>query len=168
MDMNEIDTVGKVLEDERAQVSSRAFRVDNRMTIAFSDIVCSVSIKGPSKRGSTEQRKSILKGVSGILAPGRLMALMGSSGAGKTTLLDVLAGNSINGVKVMGSVEVNGAPRRLAEFRQKSCYVMQSDVLLSSATVRESIMTSAFLKLPQSMSTPVSYTHLTLPTIYSV
>jgi len=122
------------------------------VSIEFRDVKVSVPVKGPGRRKTSDQRKLILKGVSGKLQPSRLMALMGSSGAGKTTLLDVLAGNTPSGVKVEGRVEVNGLPRRMLEFRQSSCYVMQSDVLLSSATVRESIATSALLKLPQSMS----------------
>ena len=129
-----------------------ALHSSKMMAIEFENLQVSVPIKGPSKRTSGQDRKMILKGVSGKLQPSRLMAMMGSSGAGKTTLLDVLAGNTPTGVKVQGLVQVNGAPRRLVEFRQAACYVMQSDVLLSSATVRESIATSALLKLPSSIS----------------
>ncbi len=122
------------------------------VSIEFESLRVSVPIKGPNKREAGQERKLILKGVSGKLQPARLLAMMGSSGAGKTTLLDVLAGNTPGGVKVQGKVLVNGAPRRMSEFRQASCYVMQSDVLLSSATVRESIATSALLKLPRTIS----------------
>jgi len=122
------------------------------VSIEFESLRVSVPIKGPNKREAGQERKLILKGVSGKLQPARLLAMMGSSGAGKTTLLDVLAGNTPGGVKVQGKVLVNGAPRRMSEFRQASCYVMQSDVLLSSATVRESIATSALLKLPSTIS----------------
>ena len=122
------------------------------MSIEFESLQVSVPIKGPNKRDAGRDRKLILKGVSGKLQPARLLAMMGSSGAGKTTLLDVLAGNTPGGVKVQGKLLVNGAPRRLTDFRQASCYVMQSDVLLSSATVRESIATSALLKLPSTIS----------------
>lgn len=122
------------------------------VSIEFERLRVSVPVKGPNKRDAGQDRKLILKGVSGKLQPARLLAMMGSSGAGKTTLLDVLAGNTPGGVKVQGKILVNGAPRRMAEFRQASCYVMQSDVLLSSATVRESIATSALLKLPSTIS----------------
>ena len=47
---------------------------------------------------------------------------------------------------------MNGIPRRASTFRKATCYVMQRDVLQASATVRESILTSALLKLPISMT----------------
>lgn len=118
--------------------------------IEFNGVKYSVQIKGPEKHGSG--RKYILKGITGTCEPGRLCAMMGSSGAGKTTLLDILACNFLSGGKIEGEVLVNGARRIASEFRQDSCYVLQSDVLLSSATVRESLLTSAFLKLPRSIS----------------
>lgn len=92
----------------------------------------------------------ILRGVSGKCQPGRLLAIMGASGAGKTTLLDILAYNHYGGT-VTGTVTVNGKPRRRKEFTKLSCYVQQRDVLLSSATVREAVLTSALLKLPSGM-----------------
>lgn len=36
--------------------------------------------------------KEILKGVSGVVASGQILAIVGASGAGKTSLLDVLVG----------------------------------------------------------------------------
>ena len=65
--------------------------------------------------------------------------------------MDILACNPTPGGKVEGEVLVNGVQRRPTAFRKATCYVMQRDVLQSSATVRESITTSAFLKLPVSM-----------------
>ncbi|GMH37379.1 hypothetical protein BSKO_05252 [Bryopsis sp. KO-2023] len=89
----------------------------------------------------------ILKGLSGVCRPGRLLSIMGPSGAGKTTLLDVLAGNIFGGT-VEGTLIVNGSPTPPKEMKHLSCYVMQNPVLLSSATVRESLMTSTLLRLP--------------------
>ena len=144
---------GVILQRDGSSVRSLDVLHDSKkVEIIFEDLSVSVPVKGPSKRTAAEQRKVILKGVTGKVQPSRLMAMMGSSGAGKTTLLDVLAGNTQAGVKVEGQLNVNGAPRRLREFRQTSCYVLQSDVLLSSATVRESIATSALLKLPSTVS----------------
>lgn len=100
------------------------------------------------------QRKSILTDAHGFAQPGRLLSIMGPSGAGKSTLLDVLACNSQSssqGVSVEGALLVNGMPRSTREFTKISCYVQQKDVLLSSATVRESLLTSALLKLPRSV-----------------
>lgn len=52
-----------------------------------------------------------------------------------------------------GAIYVNGAPVVAKEFRQASAVVWQRDILMPTATVREAIMTSAQLRLPQSMST---------------
>lgn len=41
------------------------------------------------KQGVFEERRELLKGVSGVFRPRVLTALMGVSGAGKTTLMDV-------------------------------------------------------------------------------
>ncbi|CAN0470121.1 unnamed protein product, partial [Hapterophycus canaliculatus] len=42
--------------------------------------------------GGKAGMKHILKGVSGAVASGQILAIIGSSGAGKTSLLDVLVG----------------------------------------------------------------------------
>lgn len=98
-----------------------------------------------SKRNGDET--VILKGLTGRCRPGRLLSIMGPSGAGKTTLLDVLAGNIFGG-SVEGTLLVNGCPTSPKDMKSLSCYVMQNPVLLSSATVRESLMTSTLLRLP--------------------
>lgn len=66
--------------------------------------------------------------------------------------LDILACNPTPGGKIEGEVLVNGVLRRPSTFRKATCYVMQRDVLQASATVRESIITSALLKLPMTMT----------------
>lgn len=67
-------------------------------------------------------------------------------------LLDILASNYVSGGQIEGDILVNGKERNDYVFRKQSCYVLQQDVLLSSATVRESITTSALLKLPMSLT----------------
>lgn len=67
-------------------------------------------------------------------------------------LLDILASNYVSGGQIEGDILVNGKERNDYMFRKQSCYVLQQDVLLSSATVRESITTSALLKLPMSLT----------------
>ncbi|GIL61808.1 hypothetical protein Vafri_18548 [Volvox africanus] len=101
---------------------------------------------------STGQQKRILTDMHGLAQPGRLLAIMGPSGAGKSTLLDILACNSSSrGAVCEGLILVDGYTRNVRAFRGISCYVQQKDVLMSSATVREVLLTSALLKLPRSV-----------------
>ncbi len=62
------------------------------------------------------------------------------------------AASSSEGMAVSGRVLVDGAPRRLREFRDMSCYVQQQEVLMASASVHEALTTAALLKLPYSVS----------------
>lgn len=62
--------------------------------------------------------KQILKGITGSIGPGEILALMGPSGSGKTTLLKVIGGRLRDNIK--GTVTYNDVPyspvlkRRLA------------------------------------------------------
>ncbi|GAB4821715.1 hypothetical protein N2152v2_008761 [Parachlorella kessleri] len=68
-------------------------------------------------------------------------------------LLDILAGGgrTFGGGTVGGTILVNGQRMRPSDYARISCYVQQRDVLLASATVRESLAVSALLKLPYSI-----------------
>lgn len=96
-----------------------------------------------------EERK-ILSSVDGWVKPGTLTALMGASGAGKTTLLDVLASRVTMGV-VTGSMFVNGRLRD-SSFQRSTGYVQQQDLHLETATVREALTFSAYLRQPYDIS----------------
>ncbi|CEP24325.1 CDR4 [Cyberlindnera jadinii] len=93
--------------------------------------------------------REILSGVDGWVKPGTLTALMGASGAGKTTLLDVLASRVTMGV-VTGSMFVNGHLRD-SSFQRSTGYVQQQDLHLETATVREALRFSAYLRQPSSV-----------------
>ncbi|KAF3069069.1 ABC transporter CDR4 [Daldinia childiae] len=93
-------------------------------------------------------KKRILDEVDGFVKPGTLTALMGATGAGKTTLLDVLACRTSVGV-VSGAAYIDGKPRD-SSFQRKTGYVQQSDIHLSTATVREALEFSALLRQPRS------------------
>ena len=115
---------------------------------------------------------TLLNGVSGVLNPGTVLAIMGPSGAGKTTLLDILAGRATKG-HLEGQILLNGQPRQEKQFRRISGYgkysrldhyykadsnvhlfifsiltVMQDDSLLDALTVFETLNVTAMLKLP--------------------
>ncbi|KAF8807904.1 hypothetical protein BYT27DRAFT_7189991 [Phlegmacium glaucopus] len=92
----------------------------------------------------------LLHDVCGYVKPGTLTALMGASGAGKTTCLDVLAQRKNIGV-VSGDVLVHGRPLS-SDFARGTAYAEQMDVHEGTATVREAMRFSAYLRQPQSIS----------------
>ena len=98
-----------------------------------------------------EDKLEILKGVSGSFRPGALTALMGISGAGKTTLMDVLAGRKTNGY-IKGSISISGYPKKQETFARVSGYCEQDDIHSPHVTVHESLLFSAFLRLPGDVS----------------
>uniref|UniRef100_A0A0D9XYQ9 ABC transporter domain-containing protein n=1 Tax=Leersia perrieri TaxID=77586 RepID=A0A0D9XYQ9_9ORYZ len=95
-------------------------------------------------RGSPSVR--ILDGISGHARPGEVLAIMGPSGCGKTTLLDTLAGRLGPGMSYNGLILINGRQEKLA-------FGTSDNVLMSTLTVREAILYSAHLQLPDKMPT---------------
>ncbi|KAJ7253437.1 hypothetical protein C8J57DRAFT_1348076 [Mycena rebaudengoi] len=93
----------------------------------------------------------LLDGISGIVKPGEVCAIMGASGAGKSTLLDILARKAKRGT-VSGRMEVNGRVVADREFRDVMGFVDQEDTLMSTLTVYETVLYSALLRLPREMS----------------
>ncbi|KAK7839277.1 pleiotropic drug resistance protein 1 [Quercus suber] len=86
------------------------------LSITFDDISYAVDMPQEMKsEGVTENRLTLLKGLSGAFRPGVLTALMGVSGAGKSTLMDVLAGRKTGGY-IEGSIMISGYPKKQETF----------------------------------------------------
>ncbi|KAK8940314.1 Pleiotropic drug resistance protein 3 [Platanthera guangdongensis] len=118
------------------------------ISMAFDNIRYSVDMPEEMKaKGVLEDRLELLKGVSGSFRPGVLTALMGVSGAGKTTLMDVLAGRKTGGY-IEGSIMINGYPKQQETFARISGYCEQNDIHSPHVTVYESLVYSAWLRLP--------------------
>ncbi|PNI47966.1 ABCG5 isoform 3 [Pan troglodytes] len=75
------------------------------------------------------------------------MCILGSSGSGKTTLLDAMSGRLRRAGTFLGEVYVNGRALRREQFQDCFSYVLQSDTLLSSLTVRETLHYTALLAI---------------------
>lgn len=90
--------------------------------------------------------------MSGAFTPGVLTALMGVTGAGKTTLMDVLAGRKTGG-QIEGSIMISGYPKKQETFARISGYCEQTDIHSPHVTVYESLLYSAWLRLPLEVDT---------------
>nr|XP_005576055.2 ATP-binding cassette sub-family G member 5 isoform X2 [Macaca fascicularis] len=91
--------------------------------------------------------RQILKDVSLYVESGQIMCILGSSGSGKTTLLDAMSGRLRRTGTFLGEVYVNGRTLRREQFQDCFSYVLQSDTLLSSLTVRETLRYTALLAI---------------------
>ncbi|XP_057840625.2 ABC transporter G family member 36 [Cryptomeria japonica] len=119
------------------------------LAMSFSDVNYFVDMPPEMKeQGETEDRLQLLRNVTGAFRPGVLTALMGVSGAGKTTLMDVLAGRKTGGY-IEGDIRISGFPKNQETFARISGYCEQNDIHSPQVTVRESLLYSAFLRLPK-------------------
>lgn len=117
------------------------------LCLTFEDISYSVTVS-PLKAAATRSQPGhvpILKGISGYVTSGELMAVMGPSGAGKTSLLDILA-HRIK--KYEGQVAINGSELDHDVLTYLCSYVPQTDSLWSALTVNENLMYASRLYSP--------------------
>ncbi|KAF9114948.1 hypothetical protein BGX27_009378 [Mortierella sp. AM989] len=103
-------------------------------------------------------KKQLLTKIAGLVKPGTMTALMGSSGAGKTTLLDVLAQRKSMGW-ITGTIEVDGQPLR-KDFQRTTGYCEQLDVHVPECTVREAMRFSACLRQPLDVPESEKYAYV--------
>ena len=127
---------------KRQSIATRAMR---SYTLSWDEL----SYVIPGAKGA--EKKRVLTNVSGVVKPGEVACVMGTSGSGKTSLLNVLSGRHIAKGSLHGAVLVNGAPRN-AKFRKLSAYVEQDDLLLPYLTVAETLTFTAMLRLGRAYS----------------
>jgi ABC-type multidrug transport system fused ATPase/permease subunit len=92
----------------------------------------------------------ILNNVSGRIAAGQVVAIMGPTGSGKTTLLNVLARRIKS--NVTGDILINGEPVKGRRLKRRMAYVLQDDIFFPHLTVRDTVTYTAYLKLSKSLS----------------
>lgn len=118
------------------------------LSMSFSNINYFVDVPVELKQqGIVEDRLQLLVNVTGAFRPGVLTALVGVSGAGKTTLMDVLAGRKTGGI-IEGNIHISGYPKKQETFARVSGYCEQNDIHSPCLTVLESLLFSAWLRLP--------------------
>ncbi|KAK6158538.1 hypothetical protein DH2020_005852 [Rehmannia glutinosa] len=98
---------------------------------------------------SSSKEKTILNGVTGMVSPGEILAMLGPSGSGKTTLLTALGGR-LSG-RLSGKITYNGHPFS-GSIKRRTGFVAQDDVLYPHLTVFETLLFTALLRLPKSLS----------------
>ncbi|KAI9491802.1 ABC-2 type transporter-domain-containing protein [Zychaea mexicana] len=130
--------------ERQQKITEKMDTISTGTTFSWHHVNYSVPFKGGPLQ--------LLNDVSGIVKPGHLTALMGSSGAGKTTLLDVLARRKTIG-KVEGRIYLNNEAL-MKDFERITGYCEQMDIHQPAVTVREGMRFSAYLrqdpKVPQS------------------
>ncbi|XP_039141933.1 LOW QUALITY PROTEIN: ABC transporter G family member 26 [Dioscorea cayenensis subsp. rotundata] len=116
------------------------------------------TIKGTTRRKRREEEEGdklkIVKGITGSIGPGEILALMGPSGSGKTTLLKILAAR-LDG-DIQGNITYNDTPYSPA-LKRRIGFVTQDDVLFPQLTVEETLVFAAFLRLPSFMTKQEKY-----------
>ncbi|XP_027361464.1 ABC transporter G family member 21-like [Abrus precatorius] len=123
------------------------------VTLKFEDVSYSIDF-GRDKNGCVSSQKpkltrTVLNGVTGMVGPGEVMAMLGPSGSGKTTLLTALAGRLAG--KLSGNITYNGHPFS-SSMRRNVGFVSQDDMLYPHLTVLETLTYAAMLKLPKSLN----------------
>ncbi|EXC31694.1 ABC transporter G family member 14 [Morus notabilis] len=107
------------------------------------------STSASSSSWPSTREKSILNGITGMVCPGEILAMLGPSGSGKTTLLTALGGR-LSG-KLSGKITYNGHPFS-GTIKRRTGFVAQDDVLYPHLTVTETLLFTAMLRLPESLS----------------
>ncbi|GKV23287.1 hypothetical protein SLEP1_g33035 [Rubroshorea leprosula] len=122
-------------------------------TITFKNVQYFVDTpKELREQGFQQKKLQLLQDITGAFRPGVLTALMGVSGAGKTTLMDVLCGRKTGGY-IEGEIRIGGYPKVQETFARISGYCEQTDIHSPELTIEESVMYSAWLRLPMQIDT---------------
>ncbi|XP_076911213.1 ABC transporter G family member 21-like [Bidens hawaiensis] len=123
------------------------------ITLKFEDLAYSINLKSGEDHcftsSESKRTRTVLSGVSGVVRPGELLAMLGPSGSGKTTLLTALGGR-LQG-KISGSITYNGQPFS-SSVKRKIGFVTQDDVLYPHLTVLETLTYAAMLRLPKNLT----------------
>ncbi|KAL0406831.1 UNVERIFIED_CONTAM: ABC transporter G family member 9 [Sesamum latifolium] len=136
------------------EVSPAIFKKANLpVTLKFEDVVYKIKTEQGGKflkKTAKNQEKLILKGISGMVLPGEMLAMLGPSGSGKTTLLTGLGGRLTSG-RLSGNITYNDKPFSNA-MKRNTGFVTQDDVLYPHLTVTETLVYTALLRLPRTLT----------------
>lgn len=111
------------------------------ITLKFEEVMYKVSYH--------QKDKTILNGVTGMVCPGEILAMLGPSGSGKTTLLTALGGRLTG--KLSGKITYN-SKLFSGSIKRQTGFVAQDDVLYPHLTVTETLVFTALLRLPKTQT----------------
>ncbi|KAM5585927.1 ABC transporter G family member 9 [Rosa sericea] len=140
------------IDEESPAIFKKAIRT---VTLKFEDVVYTIKAEtdGMSwlrkNTNNSDSDKLILKGVSGVVKPGEMLAMLGPSGSGKTTLLTALGGRL--GGKLSGGITYNNKPFSNS-MKRNIGFVTQDDFLYPHLTVTETLIFTALLRLPNTLT----------------
>jgi ABC-type multidrug transport system ATPase subunit/ABC-type multidrug transport system permease subunit len=119
--------------------------------LKFEEVAYKVKLEEGRTCGVTwsTKEKIILNGITGMVCPGEILAMLGPSGSGKTTLLTALGGR-LSG-KLSGKITYNGQPFS-GTIKRRTGFVAQNDVLYPHLTVAETLLFTALLRLPNTLT----------------
>jgi len=149
----------QIVTEMRELVSNKENPTEKEMRTAYADQAMNQYYSGNTKLGvnisfrdlsltiSNEGKESkILSGVTGEINHSELTCVMGGSGSGKTTFITSLCGRAYYGTRG-GTVSLNGKEDDLTNFKKLTGFVPQSDILLPTMTVEETIHFAAKTRL---------------------
>ncbi|KAK7342633.1 hypothetical protein VNO80_25589 [Phaseolus coccineus] len=129
---------------------------NSSVTLKFHDVIYKIKTRKWGFLKNTVEEKVVLNGVTGMVQPGEILAMLGPSGSGKTTLLAALGGKL--GGKLYGSITYNGKAFSNA-MKRNTGFVTQDDVHYPHLTVTETLVFTALLRLPSSLSKKEKIVH---------
>ncbi|CAN1731228.1 ABC transporter G family member 25 [Linum perenne] len=122
----------------------------NNNSTGLSRLISPRQHKPPSSpEASSSSDRTILNGITGMVSPGEILAVLGPSGSGKSTLLNALAGRLHHGAGTLtGTITANDDKKISArQIVRRTGFVAQDDVLYPHLTVRETLLYCAMLRL---------------------
>ncbi|KAJ4828460.1 ABC transporter G member 9 [Turnera subulata] len=133
------------------EVASLFAKANRPVVLKFEDVVYKVKLSKSGFCGKTikTEEKTILKGMTGMILPGEMLAILGPSGSAKTTLLNALGGKL--GGNLGGKISYNGKPFSNI-MKRNTGFVTQDDVLYPNLTVTETLVFTALLRLPNNFT----------------
>ncbi|KAI3859377.1 hypothetical protein MKX03_010862 [Papaver bracteatum] len=125
------------------------------ITLKFEDIGYKIKIQGGGGKKQVKE-KTVLNGITGAVHPGEILAILGPSGCGKTTLLTALGGRL--GGDLTGRITYNGNPFS-NNMNRRTGFVTQDDHFHPHLTVTETLVFTASLRLPNTLTQEQKVAH---------